>query len=204
MGIDIRDGAQLECIQCALCIDACDDIMDRVGRPKGLIAYDTFANIAAASDAERRPVRLLRARTILYSALISGVLAIMAWAWIVRANVEISVIEDRNPLFVRLSDGAIRNGYTVKILNKTPQPQRFVVRTEGIPGTTLAIVGQESSETEVVVEADVVRALKLYVTVPVAAQAGLTGTSTPIDIVLTDTASGETLARRTAFRSPAP
>ena len=47
-GIDIRDGAQLECIQCALCIDACNDIMDKIGRPRGLVAYSTVAEQEAA------------------------------------------------------------------------------------------------------------------------------------------------------------
>ena len=55
MGIDIRDGAQLECINCALCIDACDEIMDKVGRPQGLIAYDTFRNLAAENTVTAFP-----------------------------------------------------------------------------------------------------------------------------------------------------
>jgi cytochrome c oxidase accessory protein FixG len=204
MGIDIRDGAQLECIQCALCIDACDDIMGKVGRPKGLISYDTFHNINAASEIERRPVRLVRPRTILYSALIALVLGIMGWAWATRAAVEISVIEDRNPLFVRLSDGGIRNGYTVKILNKTHAAQRFAVEVEGIPATELAIVGQERNGAEVAVEADVVRALKVYVTVPAQAKGGLIGSSTPLRFVVTDLATGDQMIRDTAFRSPGP
>ena len=63
MGIDIRNGAQLECIQCALCIDACDEIMQRIDRPQGLIAYDTFRNLDAASHHERAPLRIVRPRT---------------------------------------------------------------------------------------------------------------------------------------------
>ena len=65
-GIDIRDGAQLECIQCALCIDACDDIMDKIGRPRGLIAYDTVRNLDAAGT-HTVPINLLRPRVILYA-----------------------------------------------------------------------------------------------------------------------------------------
>jgi cytochrome c oxidase accessory protein FixG len=204
MGIDIRDGAQLECIQCALCIDACDDIMSKVGRPQGLIAYETFRNVEAASDADRRPVRFVRPRTVLYSALIAVVLAIMGWAWVTRSPVEISVIEDRNPLFVRLSDGGIRNGYTLKILNKTHGSQRFAVRVEGIEGTDLAIVGHEHGDAGIGVEPDVVRAVKVYVTVPAQAKGQLAGSSTPLHFVVTDTATGEQMIRDTAFRSPGP
>ena len=204
MGIDIRDGAQLECIQCALCIDACDDIMGKVGRPTGLIAYDTFRNIHATAESERRPVRLVRPRTVLYSLLIAGVVAIMGWAWATRAPVEISVIEDRNPLFVRLSDGGIRNGYTVKILNKTHAGQRFAVRAEGISSHELAIVGHQRSDAEIAVEANTVRAVKVYVTVPARARDGLAGSSTPLRFVVTDLATGEQVVRATAFRSPGP
>jgi cytochrome c oxidase accessory protein FixG len=204
MGIDIRDGAQLECIQCALCIDACDDIMAKVGRPQGLIAYETFRNVEATSDADRRPVRFVRPRTVLYSAMIAVVLAIMGWAWVTRSPVDISLIEDRNPLFVRLSDGGIRNGYTLKILNKTHASQRFAVRVEGIEGTELAIVGHERGNATIDVEPDVVRAVKVYVTVPAQFKSQLAGSSTPLHVVVTDTATGEQMIRDTAFRSPGP
>jgi cytochrome c oxidase accessory protein FixG len=202
MGIDIRDGAQLECIQCALCIDACDDIMDRVGRPQGLIAYDTFRNLDSASHVERAPLRLIRPRTVLYSALIALVVGIMGWAFAMRADVEISVIEDRNPLFVRLSDGGIRNGYTLKILNKTHEPHRFVVGVDGIAASKMSVVGFEGGELPV--DADGLRAMKIYVTVPHAARAGLRSGSTPLRFVVTDAGSGTTVVRETTFRSPEP
>lgn len=204
MGIDIRDGAQLECIQCALCIDACDDIMDKVGRPQGLIAYETFRNMDAVSEADRRPVRVVRPRTVLYSVLITLVLGIMGWAWVTRSPVEISVIEDRNPLFVKLSDGGIRNGYTIKILNKAHEPLRFRVGVEGIAEMETSIVGLARGDAEIAVDADVVRALKVYVTVPASAKGHLGGASTPLKFVVTDLATGEHVVRDTAFRSPGP
>ena len=68
MGIDIRDGAQLECINCALCIDACDDVMRRVDRPLGLIAFDTEANVLRRLKGEKARFRFVRPRTILYAA----------------------------------------------------------------------------------------------------------------------------------------
>jgi len=204
MGIDIRDGAQMECIQCALCIDACDDIMTKVGRPQGLIAYETFRNMEAASEADRQPVRLVRPRTVLYSVLIAIVVAIMGWAWVARSPVEISIIEDRNPLFVRLSDGGIRNGYTLKILNKTHGQQRFEVRTEGVAASQLAIVGHENGDAGITVEPDVVRAVKVYITVPAGARKDLAGASTPLRFVVTDLGTGEQMIRDTAFRSPGP
>ncbi len=204
MGIDIRDGAQLECIQCALCIDACDDIMAKVGRPKGLVAYDTFRNLHATTEADRHPVRFVRPRTVLYSVLIAVALGIMGWAWVTRSDVQISVIEDRNPLFVRLSDGGIRNGYTLKILNKTHERLRFAVSADSIAASELSIVGQENGNEEIAVEADVVRALKVYVTVPVNGKGSLVGSSTPLRFIVTDLATGDQVIRDTSFRGPGP
>jgi polyferredoxin len=192
----------MECIQCALCIDACNDIMTKVGRPQGLIAYETFRNMEAASEADRQPVRLVRPRTVLYSTLITIVIAIMGWAWVARSPVEISIIEDRNPLFVKLSDGGIRNGYTLKILNKTHGAQRFVVRTEGLAASQLTIVGHENGNAQIAVDPDVVRAVKVYVTVPADVRKDLAGASTPLRFVVEDLATGEQMIRDTAFRSP--
>ncbi len=204
MGIDIRDGVQLECIQCALCIDACDDIMDKVGRPTGLISYDTFRNIEAPAGTSPEPVQFVRPRTVLYSVLIGFALAIMGWAWMTRTTVDISVIEDRNPLFVRLSDGGIRNGYTVKILNKTHAPQNFRIEAAGLEDAELTILGHEKSSGSLPVEADVVRAFKIYVSVPARAKGQLASSSTPMRFVVTDVASGAQTVRETSFRSPGP
>ncbi len=201
-GIDIRDGSQLECIQCALCIDACNDIMAKLDRPSGLIAYDTFRNISITSAEQRVPVRLVRPRTVLYTALIALVAGIMGWAFATRPDVEISLIEDRNPLFVRLSDGGVRNGYTLKILNKRHLPQSFVVGVDGIAEAQMSIVGFDGGELSV--DADGLRAVKIYVTVPRDAHANIASGSTPLRFVVTDTGSGATVVRDTTFRSPEP
>ncbi|HAJ46878.1 MAG TPA: cytochrome c oxidase accessory protein CcoG, partial [Alphaproteobacteria bacterium] len=77
MGIDIRDGSQLECINCALCIDACDDVMTKVGLPKGLIAYDHDLNIARRKAGQKPQVQFIRTRTVLYAGVIALVSALM-------------------------------------------------------------------------------------------------------------------------------
>jgi len=204
MGIDIRDGAQLECIQCALCIDACNDIMDRVGRPRGLIAYDTFRNLHVATEEERKPVRLVRARTVRYTTLIAIVLAIMGWAWYARANVEISVIEERNPLFVKLSNGGIRNAFTLKILNKTHDRQTFRIVVGGLEAPEITVLGQQVADTPVAVDPDAVRAFKVFVTVPAGARGQLKSAATPLRFEVVNLATGGRVVRETSFRSPAP
>ncbi len=167
-GIDIRDGSQLECIQCALCIDACNDIMDKVGRPRGLISYDTIAKQEAATQGKTAPLRLIRPRTLLYAGLIALVGAIMLAALLNRSTLQINVLADRNPPFVLLSDGGIRNGYTVKILNKLHEPRAFTLRVSGLPDARLAIVGM-SADAAIRVTTDDLREVRVLVTVPAAA-----------------------------------
>ena len=137
-GIDIRDGPQLECIQCALCIDACDDIMDKVGRPRGLIAYDTDPQSRCRRGRTPSPSAVPTARHALRREPLSLVGLIMVVALVMRPDLEVSVLHDRNPLYVKLSDGGVRNGYTIKILNKHYVPRAFKLGVDGLPGATLA------------------------------------------------------------------
>ncbi len=202
-GIDIRDGAQLECIQCALCIDACNAIMDRVERPRGLIAYSTIAQQEAAACGRTAPLKLLRVRTFLYAALSSIVAGIMLGAWMMRTELEINVLHDRNPPFVRLSDGGIRNGFTVKILNKLHEPRTFELGVSGIPGARIDVVGIEAGTVpQVTVRTDDLRELRVFVTIPREAAERLPGASVPLTLTLRDIASKRESARRSNFQKP--
>jgi cytochrome c oxidase accessory protein FixG len=162
-GIDIRNGSQLECIQCALCIDACNEIMDKVGRPRGLVAYDTIRNLETPA-AEILPVPWLRPRVLLYATLMAIIGVIMLTALLLRPELEVNVLHDRNPLYVRLSDGGVRNGYTLKIINKRYEPQAFRVAVKGLASAALSIVGQEkAADPTVKVPADGLENIKVYV-----------------------------------------
>lgn len=193
MGIDIRDGEQLECINCALCIDACDDIMDRVGRPRGLIAYDTVAGLETQTAGAASRPKLFRARTIIYGILIALVGVVMLVALISRADTDLTVLRDRNPLFVTLSSGDIRNGYTVKILNKQRVQRTYSLSVEGLDGATLSIVGQRSKV--VSVDADRLRSLRVHITAPGAGSA-----VSDFHLSVKDTGSGANFSHATTFR----
>ena len=200
MGIDIRDGNQLECINCALCVDACNHVMDRVGRPRGLIAYDTLTGLADPSGEGRagwRRLRLLRPRTVLYAASIGLVGAVMLATLLTRGDTATTVLRDRNPLFVQLSDGSFRNGYTVKIQNKRHEARRFRILAEGLPGAVLSTVGGDTGH--IAVEPDRLRMLRVYVAAPLAATPGPV---TDFEIVAADLATGERYAHATTFRRP--
>jgi len=142
-GVDIRQGSNLGCIQCGLCIDACDAVMTKIGRPTGLIAYDTDLNIKRREQGLAPVYRLLRTRTVLYAAIILLVGAVMTFALATRRSDGISVIHDRNPLFTRLSDGAVRNGFAIRVLNKTVEPQSYALKVSGLPDAAVEVIGSD-------------------------------------------------------------
>ncbi len=144
MGIDIRDGQQLECITCALCIDACDAVMTKVGMARGLIDYATLNDYQSnvhGRTAETGWRSFIRPRTFIYFAIWSAIGLGLLVALLLRDRLDLNVIHDRNPIFVQLSDGAIRNGYTLKILNMKAEPRTFRVGLDGLPGAELTVSG---------------------------------------------------------------
>ena len=201
-GIDIRNGPQLECIQCALCIDACNEIMDKVERPRGLIAYDTEHNLAAAGR-ESIPIKLIRPRTILYAAAIVIVSGIMFTGLLLRHDLDVSVLRDRNPLYVKLSDGGVRNGYTVKLLNKLYGPRALKLGIDDLPGAKLSVVGLENETVPIVtVPPDELKSVRLYVTLDKQSVGRLGGAATNFAIVVNDAASGEQTRHGVIFQGP--
>jgi cytochrome c oxidase accessory protein FixG len=200
VGIDIRQGPQLECIQCALCVDACNSVMAKVGLPRGLITYDTYSNLTAGAAGGAARIRLIRPRTVIYAGLIVVVGLIMLFALATRAELDVNVLRDRNPLFVALSDGSIRNGYTVKILNKKHDQRDFTVPVEGLDRAVLSGVGLgEGAALNVSVKPDRLRSLRVFVTVE---KTRLSGASAPLRILVTDRRSGTIAAQDTTFRGP--
>ena len=201
-GIDIRDGSQLECIQCGLCIDACDEVMDKVGRPRSLIAYDTIRNLESVGP-EILPVNWLRPRVILYATLMAIVGVIMLTALLLRPELEVNVLHDRNPIYVRLSDGGLRNGYTVKMLNKLYEPRSFKIGLNGLPGAKLSIIGHEKdADPLVMVAPDELQSVRIYVALDKAGVAALPETTQEFFFTVTDSESGTQSEHRANFQGP--
>lgn len=218
MGIDIRDGQQLECITCALCIDACDSVMQKIGFEKGLIAYTTLSDynqnvMLAGGVAENTPsspmsfdpgkVRdskgalfskfkkvdwrtIMRPRTFLYIGFYSSIGLAMMTMLALRDRLDVNVLHDRNPTFILLSDGSIRNGYKVKILNMLTEPRKFTLKIEGLPGASIKVAGTGKSigqSLNVDVKPDQLLALQLFVST---AQNNINGTKTPFHFIVTE------------------
>jgi polyferredoxin len=189
-GVDIRDGPNLGCIQCGLCIDACDTVMAKVGHPARLIAYDTDVNIKRREAGQPAIFRIVRARTVLYAAIIAVVGGIMTYALATRRLEGVSVIHDRNPMSVRLSDGALRNAYTIRIVNKRQQTREFSLSLSGLPAGIVDFVGlPPRSDGRLVIEVgpDQTREVRVLVT-----DYGAGGPeSEPVIFRLTDVATGD-------------
>jgi cytochrome c oxidase accessory protein FixG len=200
-GVDIRNGANLGCIQCGLCIDACDAVMAKINRPARLIAYDTELNIKRRLAGQAPVINIVRWRTALYAAVMVLVGGIMLYSLATRQTTAINVIHDRNPIFVRLSDGGIRNAYTLRILNMRREPRAFALDIENLPGSFINVVGgkdHESGRPLLEVGPDQTREFRVLVT----EYGGVLKSSTIITFVVRDRKSGETATASDYFRSP--
>ena len=200
VGIDIRDGQQMECITCALCIDACDDIMAKIGKPRGLIDYLALAD----EETERSGIRpkplwkhILRPRTILYTALLSAIGVGLVYALFIRSDVELTVSPVRNPTYVLQSDGSIRNIYDVRLRNKLGEDHQFHLNLTSDAILRIELEGQGRVLT-VDVPADSTVLQRVYVTARPKDDAA-TQATTPLRLWVEDLGSGDRASQATIF-----
>jgi len=129
-GIDIRNGLQYQCIGCCACIDACDDVMDKMQYPKGLIRYTTQNAIAGKRS------RVLRPRVLIYASVMLVFIALFVYTVMQRIPLELDVIRDRNQLY-RETHGLIENVYTLKIINMDALDHYYELSVSGIANLAL-------------------------------------------------------------------
>jgi cytochrome c oxidase accessory protein FixG len=203
-GVDIREGQHLACITCALCIDACDDVMAKIGKPRGLIDYITL------SDGERERAggatvavwrRILRPRILLYFVLWSGIGLAMVYALAVRTDLAFSIEKVRNPVNVVLSDGSVRNAYELRLRNMTGFDRAFRLSVDGPAPMALELQGLDGLV--VTVPADATYQQRAYLTAPEGSPAAAGGL-TPVEIVVEDAGSGRQAREATVFAGRAP
>jgi cytochrome c oxidase accessory protein FixG len=167
MGIDIRDGQQMACITCGLCIDACNDVMDKIGKPRDLIGYMALTDeVAEKTGKEPKSVwkHIFRARTIMYTTLWSAVGIGLVVALFMRSEIDVNVTPVRNPTFVTLSDGSIRNTYDIRLLNKQGQDETFHISVTSEAPLKIALEGTD--ELTVTVKANEQKTQRVYVVAP--------------------------------------
>ncbi|MDO5656927.1 MAG: cytochrome c oxidase accessory protein CcoG [Paracoccus sp. (in: a-proteobacteria)] len=206
MGIDIRDGQQMECITCALCIDACDEIMDRIGKPRGLIDYMALKD-ETAERAGNAPVpvwrHILRPRTMLYFGLWSLIGVGLVVALFMRSPFDLTISPVRNPLFVTMSDGSIRNTYELRLRNKQHEQRSFAISAQ-VDGTPLdpgmlSIEGEAGAQTDVA--ADLTQLVRIYVTAPAGSPLA-TRSATGLRFYVEDLATGQIESVASLFNGP--
>ena len=157
MGIDIRNGQQMACITCGLCIDACNDVMDRIGKPRDLIGY--LALTDEVRERQGQPPKsvwahVFRPRTVMYTVLWGGVGIGLIVALFLRSPIDVSVTPVRNPTYVTLSDGSIRNAYDLRLRNMQGDDAQFTITVtsdapvdmsiEGVKGLTVTVPANET------------------------------------------------------------
>ncbi len=137
-GIDIRNGLQYECIGCALCIDACDSVMDKVGLPRGLIRYSTENGMKQRLSSKDIWRRAFRPRVLVYTAILSVIVAVFIGSLLTRTPLKVDVIRDRGSMGREVEDGMIENVYRLQIMNTDEFPHRYRITVSGLETIALA------------------------------------------------------------------
>ncbi len=125
-GIDIRDGLQYECIGCALCIDACNSVMEKMDYPKGLVRYTSEHQLEGGTT------HWLRPRIIGYAVVLCVMVGVFSYNMFSRIPLELTIIRDRNQLYVTTGTGAVDNIYTLQLVNMDPESHVFEISISGL------------------------------------------------------------------------
>lgn len=156
-GIDIRKGQQYECIGCGACIDACDPVMEKVGKPRGLIRYTTENALAKHFTAKDVVSHILRPRIVLYTTILVAITVASIWSLASRVPLKVDIMRDPSVLSREADDGRIENVYNLKIMNTTEEAKRYALSVDGMEGIELIgeriveVASAENHEVTVVV-----------------------------------------------------
>jgi cytochrome c oxidase accessory protein FixG len=153
-GIDIRDGTQMECVQCTACIDACDDVMERIGRPRGLIRYASLNGIERGERLKVTP------RLIGYTVILLALATLLGVLIFTRSDVQTTLLRAQGALFQEMPNGHFSNLYTIRVVNKTSREIPIQLKLENLKGElqvmgqALVVAPQKSAETSALIELD--------------------------------------------------
>ena len=197
-GIDIRNGLQYECIGCAACIDGCDQVMDRMGYPRGLIRYSTENALKNGWDLRRIAARVLRPRVAIYTAILGGIVVAAGTALFMRVPLKVDVIRDRNTLAREVEGGLVENVYRLQVMNTIERPRRIEIAVEGDASLQGLALVQDPGALEI--PATTSRLLTLRVRT----MAGSARGAKPITFVVTSNDGGPPVAVREKSRFLVP
>ena len=135
-GIDIRNGLQYECIGCAACIDGCNQVMDKMGYPRGLIRYSSLNALDQHFDFAGMVKRVVRPRILIYTAILWTIIIVAAMSLGNRVPVKVDVIRDRIAMAAP-DDPIVENVYRLQVMNTSEQPRQFRISVSGLEGLQL-------------------------------------------------------------------
>lgn len=141
-GIDIRNGTQLECVNCTACMDACDEVMEKVNRPKGLIRIDSIEGITKKGN------KLINPRSIAYTGVLLGLIILEVVLFSLRSDVEVLLLRTGGLLSQENADGTISNLYNYQMINKTNDTYKMEFKMLEPASGTFEIVGGKSPTVE--------------------------------------------------------
>jgi cytochrome c oxidase accessory protein FixG len=136
-GIDIRNGLQYECIGCGACVDGCNQVMAKMGYPKGLIRYSTEKAIQQDLQGAQIARRMARPRVLLYTGILAVVTIVALLSLVARVPVKVDVVRDRGLISRDASDPVVQNVYRLQIMNTQERAARFTIVASGIEGIKL-------------------------------------------------------------------
>jgi cytochrome c oxidase accessory protein FixG len=141
-GIDIRNGLQYECIGCAACVDGCNEVMDKIGAPRGLVRYSTENAMAQKLDTHGIRQHILRPRVVLYSTILLLIISAAGWFLAHHIPLKVDVLRDRSVLSRELDDGRIENVYSLRLMNADEHPHTYRLQVSGLPKIDLEGSGE--------------------------------------------------------------
>jgi cytochrome c oxidase accessory protein FixG len=159
-GIDIRKGLQYECIGCGACADVCDEVMDKVGYPRGLVKYSTQNGMTQGWSRAQMLRRAMRPRVLVYTGILLAITVAVLASLAMRVPLKVDVIRDRGALARMVEQGRIENVFRLQLMNATEQSQTYTIEVSGMPGVALA------SDSRIEVLATEVRSAAVRVQIP--------------------------------------
>lgn len=188
-GIDIRNGLQMECLACTQCIDACDDVMTKLSRPRGLIDFASQAELAGGKR------RAFTPRVLLYTGAMTAIVLVLSLALALRSPFEANVVRPRGAMPYVVDGAYVRNTFELHLVNKSPDLARFDIRIDAPPQATVMV---STPHLELASFADA--------RVPVVVSMPQSALSPPpqMELIVTDVGAKTELRRKLSFLSPPP
>src|SRR5699024_5657916 len=204
-GIDIREGLQYMCIGCGACVDVCDQVMDKMDYPRGLIRYTSGHAITERLTQPEARQRLMRPRIIVYILILSVITVAAFYSLVSRNSIRMDIIQDRGVLGREIPGGYFENIYRLQLMNSAERPAKIKLDVDGLPYVTITTT--DTSKDEIDIPAISNELVPVYIRIPVDAQLSqgmhdVIVTATPLTPAGDVDPNGQKVVEKTNFYVP--